>query len=94
MIHVMIKHKVKDFGAWKTAFDNFAGTRKSSGEQSYRVLHPTNDANDLTLIFGWDSTRNAEAFLASPELKSAMGRAGVVEEPQVVFMHEVAQGTL
>jgi heme-degrading monooxygenase HmoA len=89
----MINHKVRDYGAWKAEFDNFADVRRSSGEKSYRILHPSDDRNDLMLLFEWDSLKNAETFLASPELKSAMQRAGVTEEPKIRFLNEVAQGT-
>ena len=94
MTHVMIKHKVQDYAAWKAEFDNFADTRRSSGEKSYRILHPSDDPNDLTLLFEWDSPENAETFLSSKELKSTMQRAGVAEEPKIQFLNEVAKGNL
>ncbi len=94
MTHVMITHKVKDYAAWKVEFDNFVDVRKSSGEKSYRILHPGDNPNDLTLLFEWDNRKNAETFLASPELKSTMQQAGVAEEPRIQFFNEVAQGTL
>lgn len=94
MTHVLIRHKVRDYAAWKLEFDNFVDVRRSSGEKSYRILHPSDDPNDLLLLFEWDSSRNAQMFLASPELKSAMRRAGVFEEPRVQFLNEAAQGKL
>ena len=94
MTHIMVNHKVKDYAAWKVVFDNFIDFRRSSGEKSYRILHPTDDSNDLTLLFEWDSMKNAETFFASPELQSTMQRAGVVDVPTIQFMNEVAQGKL
>lgn len=94
MTHVMIKHKVQDYKEWKVVFDNFAEVRKSSGEKSYRILHPSDNPNDLTLLFEWDNQKNAEKFLASTELKSTMERAGVVEEPNIQFLNEVTKGSL
>ncbi len=94
MPHVMIKHRVRDYAAWRREFDNFVDTRRSFGEKSYRILHPGDDPNDLLLLFEWDTVKNAETFLASPELKSAMQRAGVAEKPTIQFLSEVAQGTL
>ncbi|MCP4632854.1 MAG: hypothetical protein GY855_07990 [candidate division Zixibacteria bacterium] len=46
------------------------------------------------MFFEWDNQNNAETFLASTELKSAMKKAGVVEEPQIQFLNEVTQGAL
>jgi quinol monooxygenase YgiN len=93
MTQVLIQHKVNEYAAWKDIFDNFAGFRRSSGEKSYRIFHPVNDPNDLTLLFEWDTQKNAETFLASPELRSAMQEAGVAEAPRIQFVNEVAQGT-
>jgi len=92
MIPIIIRHKVNDYTSWKTEFDAFAETRKSSGEKSYRILHPSTDPNDLVLLFEWESTEKAETFLRSPELKAAMERAGVAEEPQVEFFKQVDFG--
>jgi len=92
-MHVIIKHKVKDYEAWKAEFDSFADFRKTSGEKSHRILHPGTDRNELTLLFEWDNEQNAETFLASTELKSAMERAGVADEPSITFLNEIAKGT-
>ena len=94
MTQVMIRHRVQDYTAWKAEFDSFADFRRSSGEKSYRIMRPGDDANDLILFFEWDNRANAETFLSSSELKTAMQRAGVAEEPNIVFLNEVAQGAL
>jgi heme-degrading monooxygenase HmoA len=94
MSQVLIKHKVNDYDAWKAVFDNFADFRRSSGEKSYRILHQIDDPNDLTILFEWDTQNNAETFLASHELKSAMQEAGVAETPKIQFLNEAANGSL
>ena len=33
MTYVSVKHKVRDYKAWKSVFDNFEETRKSAGEK-------------------------------------------------------------
>ena len=93
-MQVLITHKVQDYAKWKVEFDNFAHFRKSSGEKSYHIFHSSDDANDLTLLFEWDNKKNAEKFLTSSELKSAMQQAGVAEEPRIQFLNEAAKGTL
>jgi quinol monooxygenase YgiN len=94
MTNILVRHKVRDYASWKVEFDHFVDFRKSSGEKSYRILHPGDDPNDLLLLFEWDSPKNAEKFFASPQLKSTMQRAGVSEEPRVQFLDEVARGQL
>jgi hypothetical protein len=92
MTHVLVKHKVNDYATWKAEFDKFADFRKSSGEKSFRILHPSDNPNDLTLLFEWDNVKNAETFMTSTELQSTMQRAGVSEKPNIQFLDQIAQG--
>ena len=92
MAHLLIKHKVKDYSAWRKVFDGVSDIRKAGGEKSYQILHTDNDNNSLVAIFEWDSLENAKKYTSSPELKEAMGKAGVVEQPEIYFLEEYAAG--
>ena len=94
MFNVLVNHKVRDYKEWKKVFDGFIDNRRSGGEKSFRIFHPANDANNLTLLFEWDNRANAEKFMSSPNLKTAMERGGVLEEPTIQFLDQVAQGNL
>jgi hypothetical protein len=94
MAHLFIKHKVKDYPAWKKVFDGFIENRKAGGEKSYQILHPDNDPNNLLAIFEWDSLENARQFAGSSGLKNAMSNAGVIEQPEIYFLEEHAVGTV
>ena len=94
MAHLLIRHKVKDYAAWKTTFDSFIETRRAGGEKSWHILHPDDDPNNLVLLFEWDSLENARAFMANPDLKEAMEEAGVTEAPEVYFLEEYDRGTV
>lgn len=94
MAHLFIKHQVKDYPEWKKVFDGFIETRKAGGEKSYQILHSDNDTNSLFAIFEWDNIENAKKFANSPELKKAMGSAGVISQPEVYFLDEYASGTV
>jgi len=94
MAHMMVEHKVKDYGAWKKVFDGFIETRRSSGEKNYRIYHPDNDPNSLIAMFEWDNLDNARKFAASNDLKDAMGKAGVIEQPHIYFLSEYDSGTV
>lgn len=94
MTHVMIRHRVNDYGAWKKEFDNFIDVRRSSGEISYQILQPEGEKENLYLLFEWDSVENARKFLESPTLKLTMEKAGVNEKPEIQFLTETDHGTL
>ena len=93
MTYLFIRHKVKNYGSWKSAFDRFIETRRSGGEKSYQIFHPSDDINNLYLIFEWNNLENAKKFIESPQLKEAMQKAGVIEAPEIHFLEEVAHGT-
>ena len=92
MAHLFVRHKVKDYPAWKKVFDGFIETRRSGGEKKYQIFHPDNEANNVLALFEWDNIENAKKFAHSSELKEAMGNAGVVEQPEIYFLEEYAQG--
>ena len=94
MAHLFIRHKVKDYTAWKSGFDAFIENRRAGGEKSYQIFHPDDDPNNLLLLFEWDSLENGRKFLANPQLQAAMGEAGVIEAPEVYFLEEAARGTV
>ena len=88
MAVLLFTHKVKDFAAWKKAFDTHIDMRKSFGEVSAEVLRDASDPNLITVVNKWDSVANAQKFVHSPELRAAMETAGVVGQPAVSFLNE------
>jgi heme-degrading monooxygenase HmoA len=94
MAYLFIRHKVKDYTAWKKVFDGFIDTRKANGEKTYQILYPDSDPNNLLAFFEWDNLENARQFVNSSELKNAMSNAGVIEHPEVYFLEEHAVGTV
>ena len=65
MHHLQIEHPISDFDTWKRAFDGFADFRQQSGVRLYRVLRPTDDPNYVIIELEFDSSSEAEAFLAA-----------------------------
>lgn len=88
MASMMVQHTVHDYAGWKKVFDSVAGLRASSGERSAQIYHDASDPNKLTLIFKWDSIKNAQKFAHSPELRAAMEQAGVAGPPAISFLNE------
>jgi quinol monooxygenase YgiN len=93
MAIVLIKHPVEDYEKWKAEFDAFHDTRKSNGEQNYRIYRTIDDPNNLVAFFEWDNIDNAKAFLASSDLKDAMQEAGVSGQPEITIMEIADQGS-
>ena len=88
MVHVLVRHKVDDYNRWRAAFDDALMMRRNAGELSYRVFRNYEDANEVSVLCDFDSFDHARKFLTSEGLKKAMQAAGVVEAPQVQYLHE------
>jgi hypothetical protein len=64
MYVLQIEHPVRDFSTWKGAFDRFSGKRQESGVRRHQVLRPTEDPNYVVIELEFESSREAESFVA------------------------------
>ena len=86
---LQIEHPVRDFDAWKAAFDGDPVRREAGGVRRYRVCRPVDDPNYIAVDLEFDSRHEAEAFRLglealwrSPQAAPALGgtpRARIVE---------------
>src|SRR5690348_4090759 len=60
-----IEHPIRDFGTWKKAFESDPVGRERSGVRSYQILRPIDDPNYVMIDLDFDSSKVAEAFLAT-----------------------------
>jgi heme-degrading monooxygenase HmoA len=94
MAYMFVRHKVKDYEAWKSVFDSVRDLRKRNGEKAYQILRQDNGSSEIFAMFKWDSMDHARKYASSPELKAAMERAGVVGKPDIYFLEEAAKGQI
>lgn len=59
--------------------------RKAIGATSTTILQQYGDPNNVAILFEVADLERAKAFAASPELRQAQQRAGVVGPPVVTF---------
>jgi hypothetical protein len=86
MALVIVRHKVAEFVTWKRAFDGYAPARGEVGFSNVRVYRSADDSSDVVVLLDTDDIGKAKQFIASPELKSAMSAAGVVDKPDVFVL--------
>lgn len=89
MAYLLVRHRVNDYEAWKPVFDQHGAVRKASGSRGGRLFRSADDPNNLVLLLEWDSLENARQFAQSEDLRQAMQRAGVADQPDVYFLEEV-----
>ena len=90
MVRTVILHRVKDYRAWRQVYDSFADVQQQGGVRAEEVLQSVEDPNDVLVTHDFDDEATARAFISSPELRDAMGRAGVDGEPQLLWLGSVA----
>jgi len=85
----LVRHRVADFDAWRKEYDGFAPIQAEHGVQGHQVLRSIENPNDVIVTHTFDSREAASAFFAMPELKEAMGKAGVdPDKPYMDFQVE------
>jgi len=72
---------VKDFSAWKTAYDAFDSERKTMGVTGDGVYQADGNPNFVTVYHHFDNMDAARAFVASERLKQVMDSGGVIGTP-------------
>jgi quinol monooxygenase YgiN len=89
MATMFARHTVSDYASWKKFYDGFDATRKSMGVTSDGVYRSAANPNDITIYHEFRSEAEAEAFIKSDDLKSAMQQAGVVGAPDIWITNRV-----
>ena len=74
---LLVDHRVADFDAWRTVYDEVRGWQHDSGVRFEQVLRSADDPNRVVVTHAFESRSAAESFVNNPELQEAMGRAGV-----------------
>ena len=89
MVSVLLRHKVNDVPAWKTAFQNAIEMRRSAGERSFRVFHSDSDPSEIVILFEFESKDRAVDYFNSDKLRETMKKAGVAGEPNITYLHQM-----
>jgi hypothetical protein len=84
----LIKHRVADYAKWRAVFDDKASLRQENGEKKTYVFCNADDPNNLVLLFEWDNLEKARRYSQDPRPRAAMQDAGVMGQPEVLFLNE------
>ena len=84
----LIRHKVTDYATWKPVFDDHGTNRRANGSRGGRLFRNSADPNETLILLEWDDLARARLFAQSDDLREAMERAGVADEPDVWFLEE------
>jgi quinol monooxygenase YgiN len=86
MVYAIVRHTIEDYDRWRPIFDADAENRKQAGSQGGYVFRNRANPNELFVLIDYADAEKFEAFASSPELREAMGRAGVVGAPDIAVL--------
>lgn len=84
---MLIRHKVRDFKAWKVGYDAHQPKRVEAGLTEKYLLRGADDANEVVILFEAQDLNRAKAFAASADLRERMQEVGVVDKPDIYFLN-------
>ena len=82
---LIVKHKVKDFDAWKKVFDDDKQARMDAGLTDRVLGYTVGDNHNVAIVFAVSDEKKAKAFMNSKELKDKMQAGGVEGAPTSWF---------
>ena len=80
-----VVHECTEFSRWKAVYDADAGNRRAAGLTDLMLVRLAVKPNVIALVFGVGDLAKAKAMVASPALRDAMQKAGIVGAPDVHF---------
>ena len=84
---MLIRHKVRDFKAWKAGYDAHQSARTAAGLTEKYLLRSADDPNEVVGLFETQDLERARAFASSAELREKMQEVGVVDKPDIYFLN-------
>jgi hypothetical protein len=84
---MLVRHKVKDFTAWKSGYDAHAPKRNEAGLTEKYLLRSVEDANEVVMLFEAQDVARAKAFAESADLRETMQKVGVIDKPDIYFLN-------
>ncbi len=84
MAFILVRHKVTNFEAWETAYDDHRDARQLAGLTELHLLRNRVDPNDIVVLFQTDNPERTRAFIWSDDLRKIMHEAGVIGTPEML----------
>ncbi len=88
MATFIVRHKVKDYAAWKKVFAEHGKVRAQFGFTESRVYRYLDDPNHLIIVCDVKDIQKAKALAAAPDLAQTMKQAGVIDEPKLFYLDD------
>ena len=81
-----VTHIVKDFDVWKKSFDEHESMRTANGITLRAMGRDMKNPNKVYIFLKIADLQKAKDFAASPNLKEAMQKGGVISKPEIIYV--------
>ncbi|MDF3078255.1 MAG: hypothetical protein K0S09_2144 [Sphingobacteriaceae bacterium] len=89
MVTLILTHETENFQHWKTFFDAGEELRSNNGVKVIAVYNGVDNPNTVTIITEFPSYDAVKGFMANPQLKADMEKAGVKGQPDIKILNKV-----
>jgi hypothetical protein len=86
---IILNTEVKKYSDWRKIYDADEENRLKAGLHITGVYQSVNNPNIVTLIGEAPSVEAITSFMANPDLKATMERAGVIGRPDVKIFNKM-----
>ena len=88
MTLMVVRHTVRDYGAWRQVYDEVKPMQTAGGVLEESVYQEPGNPNDVLVLHRFANREKAEAFAGSADLREAMQRAGVQGQPRIEIFED------
>jgi hypothetical protein len=88
MAIAVIRHRVRDYDAWRKVYDGAGDLQKAAGVTEESVYQSKDDPNDVLVLHMFRTVDEAERFMDRPELREAIQSSGVEGMPRVEIFED------
>ncbi len=89
--YIIVRHRVRDYAQWKKVFDATLEDCFKAGLRGGDVCRDANDPQMITVAMKCTDLKAASEFIESPRIKEAMEQGGVIDQPQVLLLEQLAE---
>jgi heme-degrading monooxygenase HmoA len=91
MPYLLVRQEFEDYERWKQIFDEHGAARQENGGQGGTLYRNADDPDEAVILFEWDNLENARRYAQSVDLRDALQRAGVTDQPDIYSLEEVGK---
>jgi len=89
MLHLLVKHGVKDYSKWYEVFTARLEANEDYGLKLEWLMCDVNDPNMVVFMFEIESIAKTQEFMNLPVQEKVAQEAGVTGEPLVMFLDTI-----